>query len=552
MIDDIEFVAGPDVDAPSLRVGQAAVTVLVGPNNAGKSQALRDIEALIGGAQPKAVVRSITTTVRLSMEETVREIEGLGGTLNGMMLNSPPGLMPMVNGTAVRAVDPMNEGRRHRDLLNVYSSARTLRLDGTTRLQLTDRHPGGDMRERPRNIPRLLVDSTSLREQLRELVFGALGLYLIVTPTDDVGSFELRLSPRPPADDDEELGYSARARTFRAQSRPIGDFSDGVRAYVGILAAQVAPHFACVLIDEPEAFLHPSWTRRLGAHLAQLAARERRSVIAATHSADFLLGCIDAGSSVNVVRLTYSTAGKATARVLPATELQTLVRKPLLRSTNVLTALFHSGAVVCEGESDRPFYQEVHHRLTDSGEGDSHTAFLSVNGKGSSPIVLAPLRRLGVAAAAVVDFDATKDADGRFARLLEAAGMPEPSRRGIGQARGELWSAIEKAGLKDRAKKEGLAALASLSSDLQRGAAELIEQVATYGVFVVPVGEVEGWLRTLGVPGEKTSWTAAMLERLGSDPSSAEYVRPTDGDVWKFLRQVARWINDPARKGTHA
>ena len=65
-----------------------------------------------------------------------------------------------------------------------------------------------------------------------------------------------------------------------------------------------------------------------------------------------------------------------------------------------------------------------------------------------------------------------------------------------------------------------------------------------------PLGELEQWLPHLNVSGQKTEWTMAMLQNLGDDPGSATYVRPSNDDVWAFMRQIAVWVKDPARKGT--
>jgi hypothetical protein len=59
------------------------------------------------------------------------------------------------------------------------------------------------------------------------------------------------------------------------------------------------------------------------------------------------MGCIQSGKRVNIVRLTWRS-GVASARLLSADKLQTMMRDPLLRSTGVLGALFHEGAIVCE------------------------------------------------------------------------------------------------------------------------------------------------------------------------------------------------------------
>jgi hypothetical protein len=74
-----------------------------------------------------------------------------------------------------------------------------------------------------------------------------------------------------------------------------------------------------------------------------------------------------------------------------------------------------------------------------------------------------------------------------------------------------------------------------------------LHQVARYGVFVVPVGEVERWLQHLNIAAAKPAWLPAIFERMGADSAAPEYVRPTENDVWAFIRGVARWINDPNR-----
>ncbi len=66
---------------------------------------------------------------------------------------------------------------------------------------------------------------------------------------------------------------------------------------------------------------------------------------------------------------------------------------------------------------------------------------------------------------------------------------------------------------------------------------------------LVPVGELECWLRNLGVERNKSQWLIEMFDRMGSDPTAADYVHPGPEDVWGFIRSVGRWIRDPNRKG---
>ena len=95
-------------------------------------------------------------------------------------------------------------------------------------------------------------------------------------------------------------------------------------------------------------------------------------------------------------------------------------------------------------------------------------------------------------------------------------------------------------------KSDGVDALEGAS---KQAAIELFDTLKKYGVFVVRVGELENWLQGLQVPGKKTQWTVAMLNRLGGDPKGSDYVHPSSGDVWEFIRQIISWVKDPARVG---
>jgi hypothetical protein len=39
-----------------------------------------------------------------------------------------------------------------------------------------------------------------------------------------------------------------------------------------------------------------------------------------------------------------------------------------------------------------------------------------------------------------------------------------------------------------------------------------------------------------------------MLQSLGSQGNGA-YVRPSERDVWAFVKRIARWTTDPRREG---
>jgi hypothetical protein len=156
-----------------------------------------------------------------------------------------------------------------------------------------------------------------------------------------------------------------------------------------------------------------------------------------------------------------------------------------------------------------------------------------------------PIRAFGVPAAAIVDVDILKDGGGDWIPWLKAAHVPIALHVGLGHQRASLHKLfvdqkldMENGGIKQLAKED------------QAAANELFDQLRQYGIFAVRNGEVESWLPDLGIRSKKAAWTVAMLERLGSDPNDAAYVKPAAGDVWDFMRDVVKWVKDPARKGT--
>jgi HPt (histidine-containing phosphotransfer) domain-containing protein len=91
-------------------------------------------------------------------------------------------------------------------------------------------------------------------------------------------------------------------------------------------------------------------------------------------------------------------------------------------------------------------------------------------------------------------------------------------------------------------KNAGVAGFAAGSAEAHR-LQTLLAELRDYGVFLVPVGELEGWLSQLLIPrGNKNSWIQQMLPAIDAVPVAAD-------DVWEFLDQVESWIGSPNRLG---
>jgi len=291
--------------------------------------------------------------------------------------------------------------------------------------------------------------------------------------------------------------------------------------------------------------LHPPLARKLGVNLATIATERNGALLASTHSPDFLMGCVQASTEVKVVRLEYSQ-GKSRARSIDPDSLKRFLKRPLMRSANVVSGLFHDGVIVVESDNDRAFYNEIFYRLAESEQSFPSVLFVNAQNKQTIRDIIGPLREFGVPAAAIVDLDIIKDGGKNWTQWLKAARVPDVLHNGLGQQRAEINSLFMATG-RDMATDGGVNLLRN--SDLL-AANMFFDGIEDFGIFTVRKGELENWLSYLNIPGKKTDWAVAMLERLGSDPNEERYIKPRSDDVWEFLRKVVNWISNPARNGT--
>lgn len=299
-----------------------------------------------------------------------------------------------------------------------------------------------------------------------------------------------------------------------------------------------------LLMDEPEAFLHPALAFNLGHEIARSLASTDKRLFVSTHSPQFLMGCIQSGVPINVVRLTYRNKF-ATARLLPSIELIKLMRNPLLRSMGVISALFYESVIVTEADPDRVFYQEINERLLRKERGIPNCIFLNAQNKHTIPTIISPLRNLGIPTAAIYDIDFVKDSGGVATRFMETAGIPRLAQQGLTTTRSALAAEL----LKSDPNYKTSGGINVLVSADRAAAEDYFNQLDFYGAFVVRDGELESWLNLQNIAGHGPTWLISMFERMGEDPESSSYLWPTQDDVWQFIDKISAWLLNPERKG---
>lgn len=552
MLNNLKLRFGSSAGQPVLDFDPRPITIFVGPNNSGKSALLREIDSslenpgaatqILDSISPRPITQAEIDEI-VTARGQIQSAPGQPLLYHVTRLKPGPGQGPGVGGLSF---ERDNDGQwTWRDpsvgpaATNRAASLLTVFLDGKTRLSLLDNAPAASLHMPPQNHLAALFRNDAARARIAQLTNEVFGEFLTVDPTP-MTEFHAKLSPRAPLDVQEERATDARAIAFHAASRHISTYSDGVKAYAGLLSAVSSTVFKLILIDEPEAFLHPPLARRLGRNIADLASAQQACVVAATHDADFVMGAVQSGTAVTVVRLTYR-AGVATARHLPAHTLTDLMRDPLLRSAGVIRSLFHATVVVCEADADRAFYEEINDRLATNSDSVVDGLFLNVQNKQTVRRVIGPLRSMGIPAAAVVDLDVLKGND--LELLLDASHIPAARRPALSAAVAHVQAEFVRC--KALPESGGLAALdAGAAQALQ----DLLSSLRDFGIFLVPVGALENWLSHLGVNG-KRDWLPRMFVAMGADSASTAFVRPANGDVWDFVRSIRAWALNPNREG---
>jgi predicted ATPase len=553
MIKDIKLKFGRAEGLNPESIVAMPITVFVGPNNSGKSKILTEIQQFCtsGNRNSNNVIIDSIELESISDEVLDKKIEGVTLKPNPGEAQHP-GYIFVGKGPTRHQV-PEDQFKQALKTPNAqpthtcqwYLAYNTLILNGSNRINLVNQQAAGNLQGPAHTSFQLLFRDDEKRKEVRRIIHDAFGQYLVIDPTN-LGQLNLRLSKEPPKDDKEERGIHAEAVEFHSKAMLINHASDGVKAFTGMVTEMIAGDPSVLLMDEPEAFLHPSLSFKLGKEVSGIMSASDKRLFVATHSPNFVMGCIQSGAPVNIVRLTYRN-NVPTARILPNEDILKLMRNPLLRSTGVLSGLFYEFVIVTESDADRAFYQEINDRLLkhSKGRGIPNCLFLHAQNKQTVKTIIKPLRELGIPVAGIVDIDVLKDGGSVWSSFLDSGSIPELEREPLASLRQALKRKFEESG--KNMKRDG--GIQILNEEDQEALQNFFNKLSDYGLFVVPNGELESWLKELNVSGHGPNWLVEIFEKMGEDPSYSNYLKPRDGDVWNFVDGISKWFFDPRRKG---
>ena len=325
------------------------VNVIVGPNSSGKSLFLKELSSLLinshgPNGMPTKIINDITyEKLDLNAAQTVyKKLRKLGiikKEENGSFNNTgwQERIVYFSNGSNSRMlkdeiIDALNYSYKTNEMFKnpeynyeasmhhyehpnrplLLEGHQTLLIDGTYRLNILEGEHfslySSDNLNNPYSFYKLekihkLYKNPQLFDIIRKLIYDVFELYTYIKFDSNRG--ELVFSKNKLPEHIQEFSYTPDAIEFLSGCMTSNDFSDGQKAYIGILFELVAGDPTILLLDEAEAFLHPPLARTLGKVIAEIARTNNKQIFISTHSPNIIMGAIQSEAAINILRLTF-------------------------------------------------------------------------------------------------------------------------------------------------------------------------------------------------------------------------------------------------------
>lgn len=525
-------------DNTALDILSNDIVVFVGPNNAGKSQSLRDIYELCNKKISPVVISDIMIEKNTSsIDELLDDIsfvqnngdhktyQGLNYSFNTYNINQYPHVA------------------YYGDLRNLFISY----LNTESRLSICQ-SPQIINRNQPKQHPiHYVAFNQAYRIKISKYFKKAFGKDLI--PNTQFGS-QLPLCIGEPIKfdndnfDDEQTRLEAYSNLLEKYPQ-IQNQGDGIKSFTGILLNLIIEYYRTFLIDEPESFLHPPQARIMGHTIGELLSNEQQAFIS-THSPEILMGLLEVcPERIKIVRITREDDSNHFS-ILNNDEFNVLWKDPLLRHSEIMTSIFHKNVVLCESDSDCRLYSIIHSFLKEEEESYSETLFVHCGGKQRMGKIITALKSLNIPVWIVPDIDVLNNSS-IFKNLIECTGgnwndfssdlnilsanlttnKSFVNRTTFKQQMLDIidctedknltnveikdikellktetkWTQLKEGGINSLPAGDGYQAFQSIYSKLK-----------TLNIFIVPVGELECFIKDVG--GHGPEWVNKVLEQF--------------------------------------
>lgn len=571
-IDNIKIKNNPPINASN-------INVFVGANNCGKTQLLKDMLSYItGDPNPTILLDELsipypenwvqfTKTYPMEITESngISQIRHISATLD-----KEPSGPSQSNLLTNLGLWLQNNKRQFR---KATGTGLVTFLNTDNRLKLAMSQPVQNIHQKgAKNVlEALYLSGRESTEKVREIIKDIFNVDIYLDPTN-LGMLQCKVGnnfsqiPSNPQDAYKQL-----------QTYPLLDNQgDGIRSIFGIITAIVSIKKPIILLDEPEAFLHPPQALKLGAIISNLID-ENQQIFISTHSADFLRGLLSSTRNASIIHVKRNAEDKTTTNELDSQTLNQIITDPLLSSSRVLEGMFYKGVVATEADADTVFYQRLFQKIS-----SDEIHFVNAHNKQTLKKLIEPYNKLGIKFAMIADSDVIRDKY-EFQNILSITDSTETQRE-ILTLRDEIYNYFQSKNkydilleLKNKTQElcntplpevtdspekinsslfDFRSALKKLRDDsdelaefkakgytclpenLQTSFNNLWDRCSKIGLFIVKVGELESWLLDYGVArtANKSKWIVHALDKL------FEITYDENKEIWKFMKELKKYL----------
>lgn len=541
------------------------ITVFVGPNNSGKSQTLQDIQYKLEGNQSYKPVIIKDYNFQLPLNESELKLNiGFKDSIYNVEHYTIEGIQSdLLSKYNVELSKyqfyQLTQSHSEEIFYQHFGKFFVASLNSSTRLKLVEQVQAFvPQEEYPSNLLQSLYVKTELEPILSKAFKEAFNMDLKLDYSE-LMRFCLRVSSNMPLIPEDARDALAVTRNIPK----IDNQGDGFKSFTGIILGLLMSQNRIILLDEPEAFLHPAQARFLGKWIGDNIDKFNSQILICTHNSNFLSGILSSDNAVDIYRLNRSQ-DITEYNLLPAIATEKLYKNPLLSSQRVIEAIFHKGVVVCEADADRAIYQSVASVELSSNQ---EVLFIHSHNKQTLKDVADILIGINIPVALIADIDILNSKDD-LSKIIDTLNIENKSellitQKRIADAVSEISDeiVIEKvkeqlqilitqiegrehslSGLKGaynrvedefkkwkEVKEKGII---GMPESVREEAERLILKLNTKGLFIVPVGELESWIE-LGIK-KKNKWIIPALNRI--------YNKETPEALKKFISEIVSYL----------
>lgn len=531
-------------DSSSFDVNENDIVIFVGPNNVGKSQALKDIYSLSAAPANCVVVSSIeiSEVLKTEMEFFMKAISTRAQ--NGF---SYEGFGYIINDNGISIA-------KHSQVWGCFRNVFVSFLGTEDRLSICNPPNSIDRNDSAKHPIHIIARDPYCRKRISSYFKKAFGKDILPFTTNGK-TVPLSITDRLTTDYDascgDEFSHIEKISSQLDKCPQVHEQGDGIRSFTGILLHLIIDHRKVFLIDEPESFLHPPQARIIGHTIGEMLSGDQQAFIA-THSQEIITGLLEVcPERVKIIRITREENINHFS-VLKHDDFANLWTDPLLRHSNIMAGIFHKNVVLCESDSDCRLYSVIHSYMREQEGRYSETLFIHCGGKQRMKKVAAALRSLDIPLWIIPDIDILNDPK-ILQELIESVGGDWSNfEANLRILRGNLTT--NKSFVKRADFKRDVQNILSANNDpnlidteiksiksllktetqwgmLKRGGKAAVPQGKAYKayedidtelrklkIYIVPVGELECFIKSVGSHGP--DWVNEVLEQYPdlSDP----------------------------------